>query len=45
MTLIIAKSIEYLVALIKPSGWLRVRHKSVLELAIGMLTAGEADNS
>ena len=41
----IANFIIYLTALIKPSGWLRARHKSVLELAIGMLAAGEADNS
>ena len=45
MTYIIAKFIIYLAVLIKLSGWLRARHKSVLELAIGMLAAGEADNS
>ena len=43
MCLIIATGTKYLIALIKQPGWARARHKLVLEVAIGMLAAGEAD--
>ena len=43
MCLIIATGTKYLIALIKQPGGAQARHKSVLELAIGMLAAGEAD--
>ena len=43
MCLIIATGTKYLITLIKQPGGARARHKLVLEVAIGMLAAGEAD--